>query len=89
MREYTGYLDIKSIVERLQDAKDSIRESATSSLDGSLRRVYPVQMTSLDSFEGTLEELASDPDLIKMQTDAKAQTLDGSSSLSSFIPRRH
>lgn len=80
VREYTGYMDIKSSAESLQDAKDSLREAAMSSLDGSLS-VYPVQMTPIDWFNGlstsfTLEDLTSDPDLIKQQIDAKSKQLD-------------
>jgi hypothetical protein len=51
-----------------------------SSLDGSMK-VYPVQMTPLDWFEGlstsfTMEDLTQDPEVIRMQIDAKSQQLD-------------
>ncbi|THH27511.1 hypothetical protein EUX98_g6673 [Antrodiella citrinella] len=80
VREYVGYLDVKSPAETLQEAKDSLRESSMSSFDGSLR-VYPVQMGPIDWFEGlstsfTLEDLTSDPVLIEQQIQAKAQQLD-------------
>ena len=80
VREYVGFLDVKSPAETLQDAKDSLREAAMSSMDGSLR-VYPVQMTPIDWFEGlstsfTLEDLTSDPTLIEQQIDSKSQQLD-------------
>ena len=80
IREYMGHLDIKSSAEFLQDAKDSLREAAMSSFDGSLR-VYPVQMTPIDWFEGlstsfTMEDLTSDATLIEQQIDAKSKHLD-------------
>ncbi|THH31486.1 hypothetical protein EUX98_g2707 [Antrodiella citrinella] len=80
VREYVGYLDVKSAAEALQDAKDSLREAAMSSLDGSLN-VYPVQMTPIDWFEGLstsfkLEDLTQNPDLIFQQIKAKSQQLD-------------
>ncbi|TCD68232.1 hypothetical protein EIP91_011301 [Steccherinum ochraceum] len=80
VREYVGYLDIKSPAEALQDAKDSLREAAMSSMDGSLN-VYPVQMTPIDWFEGLstsfkLEDLTQNPDLIYQQIRAKSQSLD-------------
>ncbi|THH31771.1 hypothetical protein EUX98_g2429 [Antrodiella citrinella] len=80
VREYVGYLDVKSAAEALQDAKDALREAAMSSLDGSLN-VYPVQMTPIDWFEGLstsfkLEDLTQNPDLIFQQIKAKSQQLD-------------
>ncbi|KAH8099644.1 hypothetical protein BXZ70DRAFT_942722 [Cristinia sonorae] len=80
VREYVGYLDVRTSAEALQDAKDSLREAAMSSLDGSLN-VYPVQMTPIDWFESlstsfTLEDLTQDPDLIYQQIRAKSQQLD-------------
>ena len=80
VREYVGYLDVKSAAEALQDAKDSLREAAMSSLDGSLK-VYPVQMTPIDWFEGLstsfkLEDLTGDPDLIYQQIKMKSAQLD-------------
>ncbi|KAF7300633.1 ZnMc domain-containing protein [Mycena chlorophos] len=80
IRRYMGYLDIKDPAESLQDAKDSFREAAMSSLDGSMN-VYPVQMTPLDWFEGlstsfTMEDLTQDVDLIRTQIDFKSSELD-------------
>lgn len=80
VREYVGYLDVKSPAEALQEAKDSLRESSMSSFDGSLK-VFPVQMGPIDWFEGlstsfTLEDLTSDPELIEQQIKSKAQQLD-------------
>ncbi|KAJ6575756.1 hypothetical protein DFH09DRAFT_1361850 [Mycena vulgaris] len=80
VREYMGYLDIASPAEALQNAKDSLREAAMSSLDGSMK-VYPVQMSPLDWFEGlstsfTMEDLTQDPEVIRVQINAKSQQLD-------------
>ena len=80
IRQYLGYMDIKSPSEFLQDAKDALREAAVSSLDGTLK-VYPVQMQPIDWFQGlstsfTLEDLTADPDLIEQQINAKSQQLD-------------
>ncbi|TCD66804.1 hypothetical protein EIP91_000940 [Steccherinum ochraceum] len=80
VREYLGYLDIRSPAEALQDAKDALREAAMSSLDGSLN-VYPVQMTPIDWFEGlstsfTMEDLTQDPELIVQQIRAKSTQVD-------------
>lgn len=80
VRQYLGYIDIKSAAEFLQDAKDSFREAALSSLDGSLK-VFPVQMSPVDWFEAlstsfTVEDLTSDPDLILNAINAKSQELD-------------
>ncbi|KAJ7255631.1 hypothetical protein C8J57DRAFT_1075307, partial [Mycena rebaudengoi] len=80
VREYMGYLDIASPAEALQNAKDSLRELAMSSLDGSMK-VYPVQMTPLDWFQGlstsfTMEDLTQDPEAIRSQINAKSQQLD-------------
>ena len=47
IREYLGYLDVKSTSESLQAAKDSLRESALSSVYSS-RVIYPVLMTPVD-----------------------------------------
>ncbi|KAJ6627702.1 hypothetical protein B0H10DRAFT_1993760 [Mycena sp. CBHHK59/15] len=80
VREYMGYLDIASPAEALQNAKDSLRESAMSSLDGSMK-VYPVQLSPLDWFGGlstsfTMEDLTQDPEIIRSQINAKSQQLD-------------
>ncbi|KAK7006414.1 hypothetical protein R3P38DRAFT_3602598 [Favolaschia claudopus] len=77
---YMGYLDIASPAEALQDAKDSLREAAMSSLDGSMK-VYPVQLTPLDWFSGlstsfTLEDLTLNPEIIRTQIQAKSHELD-------------
>jgi hypothetical protein len=63
-----------------QNAKDSLREAAMSSLDGSMK-VYPVQLSPIDWFEGlstsfTMEDLTQDPEVIPMQIGAKSQQLD-------------
>ncbi|KAJ7445919.1 hypothetical protein FB451DRAFT_1568024 [Mycena latifolia] len=85
IRQYMGYLDISSPAEALQDAKDSLREAAMSSLDGSMN-VYPVQMTPLDWFAGlstsfSLEDLTQDPEVIRSQIKAKSQEIDTLNSL--------
>ncbi|KAJ7069144.1 hypothetical protein C8F01DRAFT_977064, partial [Mycena amicta] len=80
VRQYMGYLDISNPAEALQDAKDSYREAAMSSLDGSMN-VFPVQLTPLDWFVGlttsfTLEDLTQDPEVIRLQISAKSNELD-------------
>ena len=80
IRQYLGYMDVKSPSEMLQDAKDAFREAATSSLDGAMN-IYPVQMSPIDWFQGlstsfTMEDLTSDPDIITQQIDAKSKLLD-------------
>ncbi|KAJ7772781.1 hypothetical protein B0H14DRAFT_2402089, partial [Mycena olivaceomarginata] len=76
IRQYMGYLNIASPAEALQDAKDSFRDAAMSSLDVSMK-VYPVQLTPLDRFAGlstsfTLEDLTQDPEVIRMQINARS-----------------
>lgn len=78
--EYVGYLDLKSSAEILQEAKTALRESQASSMDGSLK-VYPVQMSPIDWFEGlstsfTIEDLTQNPELIENQIRAKSQLID-------------
>ena len=80
VRDYMGYLDISSPAEALQSAKDSLRESAASSLDGALK-VYPIQLTPLDWFDSlstsfNLEDLTADPEVIRTQINAKSQQVD-------------
>ncbi|KAF9525728.1 hypothetical protein CPB83DRAFT_885381 [Crepidotus variabilis] len=80
IRQYLGYMDIKTPAEALQDAKDSLRESAVSSLDGSMN-IYPVQMQPIDWFQSlstsfTMEDLTANPDLILQQIDSKSKQLD-------------
>ena len=80
IRQYLGYMDIKSPSEMLQDAKDSFREAATSSLDGAMN-IYPVQMSPIDWFQGlstsfTMEDLTQDPEVIYQQINAKSKLLD-------------
>ncbi|KAJ7199019.1 hypothetical protein GGX14DRAFT_373421 [Mycena pura] len=80
VRQYMGYMDISSPAEALQDAKDSLREAAMSSLDGSMN-VYPVQLTPLDWFESlstsfTMEDLTQNTDVIRTQISFKSQQLD-------------
>ncbi|KAF5242674.1 hypothetical protein FANTH_8583 [Fusarium anthophilum] len=80
VRGFLGHLDIKSVAESLQDAKDSLRESSLSSLyTASL--VYPVAMQPTDWFQAldtgfTREELSQDPSLIKAAIRAKSQLID-------------
>ncbi|THH33471.1 hypothetical protein EUX98_g723 [Antrodiella citrinella] len=80
VREYISYLDVKTTAEALQDAKDALREAAASSLDGSLK-VYPVQLSPIDWFEGlstsfTSEDLTTNADSILQQINTKSQQLD-------------
>ncbi|KAH7304523.1 hypothetical protein B0I35DRAFT_494848 [Stachybotrys elegans] len=80
VRGFLGHLDIKSVAESLQDAKDSLRDSALSSLY-TASSVYPVAMMPTDWFEAldtgfTREELSQDSDLIKAAIKAKAQLID-------------
>jgi len=80
IRQYLGYMDIKTPAETLQDAKDSLRESAMSSLDGSMK-VYPVQMAPIDWFQSlstsfTMEDLTVNADVIAQQLDIKSRQLD-------------
>jgi hypothetical protein len=80
IRQYLGYMDIKSPSEMLQDAKDALREAATSSLDGAMH-IYPVQMTPIDWFQSletsfTMEDLTRDPELIYNQIEAKSKLVD-------------
>jgi len=80
IRQYLGYMDIKSPAEMLQDAKDAFREAPTSSLDGALN-IYPVQMSPIDWFQSlstsfTSEDLTSDPEIIFQQINAKSRLLD-------------
>ncbi|KAJ7307768.1 hypothetical protein DFH08DRAFT_651710, partial [Mycena albidolilacea] len=81
IHQYMGYLDIASPAEAFQNAKDSLREAAMSSLDGSMKLVYPIQLTPLDWFAGvstsfTLEDLTQDQEVIRMQINAKSQEID-------------
>jgi hypothetical protein len=46
IKDYMGYMDIASPSEALQNAKDSLREVAMSSLDGAMK-IYPIQFTPL------------------------------------------
>ena len=80
IRQYLGYMDIKSPSEMLQDAKDALREAATSSLDGAMN-IYPVQMMPIDWFQSlstsfTMEDLTSKPEVIYGQINAKSKLLD-------------
>ncbi|KAJ6453770.1 hypothetical protein C8R45DRAFT_1112322 [Mycena sanguinolenta] len=63
-----------------RDVKDSLREAAMSSLDGSMS-IYPVQLTLLDWFTGlstsfALEDLTQNLEVIRGQIRAKSQDLD-------------
>ena len=89
IRQYLGYMDIKSPAELLQDAKDSFRESSASSLDGSMK-VYPVQMSPVDWYRSlstafTMEDLTSDPDAIQQQIDAKSKQIDALQTRLAFL----
>ncbi|KAH8094539.1 hypothetical protein BXZ70DRAFT_363852 [Cristinia sonorae] len=80
IREYISYLDVKTTAEALQDAKDALREAAASSLDGATK-VYPVQLSPIDWFEGlstsfTPEDLTTNADSIVQQINTKSQQLD-------------
>ena len=80
IRQYLGYMDIKSPAELLQDVKDSFRESSAGSLGGSMK-VYPVQMSPVDWYRSlstsfTMENLTSDPEMIQQQIDAKSKQID-------------
>ncbi|KAF8956725.1 hypothetical protein BDZ97DRAFT_154780 [Flammula alnicola] len=80
IRQYMGYMDIKTPAECLQDAKDALRESAMSSMDGSMK-VYPVQMSPVDWFQSlstsfTMEDLTADKDAIAQQLQIKSKELD-------------
>lgn len=80
VRDCVAHLDIKSIGESLQDAKDSLRESTLGSLYGA-SRVLPVIMqpydwaSALDTSFSPLD-LHSDPAMIEVNRKAKLQQLD-------------
>jgi hypothetical protein len=80
IRQYIGYIDIKSPAEMLQDSKDAFGEAATSSVDGAVN-IYAVQMFPIDWFQGlstsfTMEGLTSDPEIIFKQINAKSRLFD-------------
>jgi hypothetical protein len=80
VRGFMGHLDIKSTAESLHDAKDSLRESALSSVYAA-SQVYPVAMHPIDWFEAldtgfTREDLSQDPELIEAAIQAKSQLID-------------
>ena len=80
IRQYLGYMDIKSPAETLQDAKDALRESAMSSLDGSMK-IYPIQMTPVDWFQSlstsfNMEDLTSKQDVIEQQLSIKSKLVE-------------
>jgi hypothetical protein len=80
IRQYLGYMDIKTPAETLQDAKDALRESSLSSLDGSLK-IYPIQMSPVDWFQSlstsfTMEDLTMNADVIAQQLDIKSRQID-------------
>jgi hypothetical protein len=80
IRQYMGYMDIKTLAETLQDAKDALRESATSTPDGSMK-IYPVQMVPVYWFQSlstsfTMEDLTINADVIAQQLDIKSRQLD-------------
>ncbi|EDR10049.1 uncharacterized protein LACBIDRAFT_325617 [Laccaria bicolor S238N-H82] len=89
IRQYLGYMDITSPAEMLQNAKDSFRESSSSSLDGSMN-VYPVQMTPVDWFQGlstsfSLEDLTPNIDMIQMEIDGKSKQIDALQTRLAFL----
>ncbi|KIM38820.1 hypothetical protein M413DRAFT_75568 [Hebeloma cylindrosporum] len=80
IRQYLGYMDIKTPAESLQDAKDALRESAVSSLDGSMK-IYPIQMSPVDWFQSlstsfTMEDLTMNADVIAQQLDIRSRQID-------------
>ncbi|KAI0058158.1 hypothetical protein BV25DRAFT_1296423 [Artomyces pyxidatus] len=80
VREYLGYLDVKSTAESLQSAKDSLRESAMSSVYGS-RVIYPVLMQPVDWFEAldtsfASEDLSQSVEVLQLQLTQKSTRLD-------------
>ncbi|KAJ1021939.1 hypothetical protein NDA16_003701 [Ustilago loliicola] len=80
VRELLGHLDVRTTAEVLQDAKDSVRESALSSLF-TASSVYPVQMQSADWFEAldtgfTREDLSQSPDLLEAVIHSKSTQID-------------
>lgn len=80
VRGFMGHLDVKSVAESLQDAKDAMRESALSSVY-TASAVYPVAMQPADWFEAldtgfTREDLSQDPELIRASIQAKGQLID-------------
>ncbi|KAI0061358.1 hypothetical protein BV25DRAFT_780912 [Artomyces pyxidatus] len=80
VREYLGYLDVKSTSESLQGAKDSLRESAMSSVYGS-RVIYPVLMQPVDWFEAldtsfASEDLSQSVEILQLQLTQKSTRLD-------------
>ncbi|KAF8149916.1 hypothetical protein B0H34DRAFT_667269 [Crassisporium funariophilum] len=80
VRQYLGFMDVKNPAEYLQDAKDALRESSCSSLDGSMQ-IYPVQMQPIDWFQSlstsfTAEDLTDDDDFIAQQLDSRSKQLD-------------
>jgi hypothetical protein len=80
VREALGHLDVATPAEILQDAKDSFRTSAVSSLYGA-SKVYPVLMSPTDWSTAldtgfALEDLSENPELIVMMIKAKAAALD-------------
>ncbi|KAI0050912.1 hypothetical protein FA95DRAFT_499075 [Auriscalpium vulgare] len=80
VREFLGYLDVKSTAEALQAAKDSLRESAMSSVYSS-RVIYPVLMQPVDWFEAldtsfAPTDLSQGVDILRMQLTQKNARLD-------------
>ena len=80
VRECMAQLDIKSTAEFLQDAKDSLRESAVASLYGA-SRILPVIMQPLDWSQGldtkfAPEDLSSDPEMIQISIESKSKQID-------------
>lgn len=80
VRELLGHLDVRTTAEMLQDAKDSLRESAVSSLF-TASNVYPVQMQPADWFLAldtgfTREDLSQDPAMLEAAIKAKSMQID-------------
>ena len=89
IRQYLGYMDITSPAEMLQDAKDALRESSASSLDGSMK-VYPVQMSPVDWFQSlstsfSPEDLTTNSDMIEMEINAKSKQIDALQTRLAFL----
>lgn len=80
VRGFMDRLDIKGSGESLQDAKDSLRESALSSVYAA-SKVYPVDMQPNDWFEAldtgfTREDLTQDVELIAAAVETKSKYVD-------------
>ncbi|KAI1880301.1 hypothetical protein JX265_001922 [Neoarthrinium moseri] len=80
VREALGHLDVATAAELLQDAKDSFRATAYSSLYGA-SKVYPVLMSPVDWSAAldtgfSAEDLSENPEMIIMMIQTKSHGLD-------------